>query len=537
MSVRENSAEYDVESHFEKEEEQGGLNGLHRDLKNRHIAMISLGGVIGTGLFLGTATSLHNGGPAGLLLGYAVIASVVISITNTLGEMIAYLPLPGGHIKLGERFVGSAASFAMGYNYWYNWTILLPTELSAAAVLMNYWVSSEQVSNAVWITIFLVIAIGINLFGAKAYGEAEFWFASIKILLVIGLIILGVIIDAGGVPTDKGNVIGVKYWIDPGPWAQYMDIPGATGRFLGFFSVLLNATFAFIGTEIVGIAAGEASNPRRNIPKALKKVYVRLIVFYIVGTFIIGLLVPSNDPEIATSTGTAKSSPFVIAITRANIKVLPHIVNACLVSSAWSASSSDLYISSRALYGLALAGNAPKIFTRVNRWGLPYVAMLFCSAFALLAYMGVNSGSNTVFMWFADMTSICGLITWYFIAITYLRFYKGMMAQGIDRSTLPFKCWGQPYVAIYVLVVLTIVLLFGGFQVFLHNHWDTATFVTTYLPLPVAPLLYFGYKFVKKTKTIAPSEMDFYSGLAEIEKLAEQEARPTTLMGQFFDAL
>ncbi|ORX57550.1 amino acid permease [Hesseltinella vesiculosa] len=513
-----------------------GTNQLHRQLKNRHIAMISIGGVIGTGLFLGTATSLHNGGPAGLLLGYIVMGTIVFCIMNTLGEMIAYLPVPGGHIKLAERFVGPAMSFAMGWNYWYNWVIVLPAELSAASVLVNFWISPEQVSNAAWITIFLVIVVVINFFGARAYGEAEFWFASIKILTIIGLIILGIIIDAGGVPTNP-DVIGVRYWHDPGPWVQYEGIPGSLGQFLGFFSVLLNAAFAFIGTEIVGIAAGETSNPRKNVPKAINKVYIRIIVFYILGTFIIGLLVPSNDPALTNGHGTAAGSPFVIAIERANIKVLPHIVNACLLSSAWSAASSDLYTSSRALYGLAVAGNAPKIFARVNKRGLPYISLFFCAAFAFLSYMGINAGSSTVFGWFANMTSVCGLITWYMIAITYLRFYAGMKAQGIDRNTLPFKSPFQPFSAYYVLFMLTIILFFGGWFVFLDGKWDTATFVTTYFPIPFAGILFLGCWAVRRTRFVSATEMDFHTGIAEIEEEAAAAEQPTTLMGRFFDAL
>ncbi|KAI8069715.1 amino acid transporter [Gongronella butleri] len=527
-------AEYEEPDH--QDFDPNDPNSLHRQLKNRHIAMISIGGLICTGLFLNTATSLHNGGPAGLLLGYITMGTIVYAVMNTLGEMVAYLPIPGGHIKLAERFVSPAFSFAMGWNYWYNWTIVLPAELSASAVLVNYWIGPERVNNAAWITIFLVVVVGINFFGARAYGEAEFWFASIKILTIVGLIILGIIIDAGGVPTNP-TVIGVSYWQDPGPWVQYKGIPGALGRFLGYFSVLLSAAFAFIGTEIVAIAAGETSNPRRNIPKAINKVYIRIIIFYILGTFIIGLIVPSNDPALTTHSGNAASSPFVIAINNANIKALPSIVNACLLSSAWSAASSDLYTSSRALYGLSIAGNAPKIFSRVNKRGLPYVSLFFCSSFAFLSFMGISESSNTVFGWFANMTSICGLITWLFIAITYLRFHAGMKAQGIDRSTLPFRSPLQPFLSYYVIVTLSIILFFGGWQVFLHDNWNTADFITTYLPIPFALILFVGCWLVRRSRFVSASEMDFHTGIAEIEEEAANEEKPTTLMGKFFDAL
>jgi amino acid transporter len=181
-------------------------------------------------------------------------------------------------------------------------------------------------------------------------------------------------------------------------------------------------------------------------------VYIRILLFYIGGVTIIGLLVPSNDPGLGLGSGTAAASPFVIAIKRSGIKALPQIINACLLTSAWSAASSDLYTSSRALYGLAISGNAPSIFKKTLRNGLPVTALIMSSAFSLLAYMGVHSGSGKVFNWFANMTSVAGLLTWFGISFTYIRFYAGMKAQGIDRKTLPFSSRMQPYAAWYAAI-------------------------------------------------------------------------------------
>jgi yeast amino acid transporter len=193
------------------------------------------------------------------------------------------------------------------------------------------------------------------------------------------------VLDLGGGPNH--DRIGFRYWKDPGPFTQYDGIAGAKGRFLGWLAVLTQAAFSYIGTEIVAIAAGEAKNPRRNLPKAIKRVYVRILIFYLGGTFIIGLLVPSNSTSLKLGHGTATASPFVIAIRTAGIKALPSIINAALLTSAWSAASSDLYTSSRAIYGLALSGNAPKIFMKTTRKGMPYVAVTFCSLFATFAYL------------------------------------------------------------------------------------------------------------------------------------------------------
>lgn len=231
---------------------------------------------------------------------------------------------------------------------------------------------------------------GDQLCRHSRFGEIEFWFCSIKILTIIGLIIVGVIITSGGGP--DGEAIGFRYWNQTGGFVQYQGIEGAKGRFLGFFSVLINAAFAFIGTEITAIASAEAADPRRAVPRAIKTVWIRLVVFYLCSAFVIGLLVSPTDLSLSLGTAAAKS-PFVIAIKNAGIKVLPSIINAALVTSAWSAGIADLFISSRALYGLAYRGHAPKIFLKTNKTGLPWVCVLLGGAFSLLSFMAAATGS------------------------------------------------------------------------------------------------------------------------------------------------
>ncbi|KAJ7095083.1 amino acid permease [Mycena belliarum] len=516
-----------------------GEHKLVRQLKNRHIAMISIGGVIGTGLFLGTATALRNGGPIGLLLGYLAVGSITYSVMISLGEMVAYLPIPGGHIKLAERFVDPAFSFTMGWNYWYNWIIILPAELSAAAVLINYW--HPNVNSSVWITIIMIVVVAINMCGAGVYGEAEFVFASIKIITITGLIILGIVIDLGGGPDH--DRLGFRYWKNPGPFAQYNGIAGVKGQFLGWWAVMTQAAFSYIGTEIVAIAAGEAKNPRRNLPKAIKRVYIRILLFYIGGVIVIGLLVPSSDDGLKLGTGTAASSPFVIAITRSGIKALPSIINACLLTSAWSAGSSDLYTSSRALYGLAAAGNAPRIFLKTLPNGLPIVSIIFCSLFSCLAYMGVTAGSGKVFGWFSNMTAIAGLLTWFGICLTYIRFYKGMKAQGYDRTHLPFASRLNPFAAWYAMIFCLFICFFSGWATFLKGKWDVATFVTNYLPLAMFPVMYLVTKiYYWKKRGIAFAwkayeDLDFVTDIAEIEAETYEDPPPRNKLEAFWQWL
>lgn len=509
----------------------GQKNGEHLQhaLKPRHVAMISIGGVIGTGLFLGTANSLKNGGPVGLWLGYIVMGSVCFAVMQCLGEAVSYLPVPGGHIRLADRFVSPAMAFALGWNYWYNWVIVLPAELSAAAVLISYW--DPHTSPAVYITVCLVVVVAINLLGARVYGEAEFWFCSIKVLTIVGLIILSFLIDVG---VGNQGVLGFHYWKHPGPFVQYNNIAGSLGRFLGFWSVLINAAFSFIGTEITGIAAGEARNPRKAIPSAIRKVFWRILLFYILGTLAISVICPSDAPDLSFKSKTATKSPFVIAIKAAGIKGLPSVINAALLTSATSAASSDLYTSSRALYSLALNGQAPRIFARTNRYGLPYLSVIVSILFSLLAYMSVKTGSGTAFGYFANLTSVCGLVTWSVIGCLHLRFRTAMKAQGVSDDVLPYKAplskwFSGKFFSYYTIGWTLLVILFCDWSVFLNGNWSTSDFITNYFPVPFFGVLYafgawrWGGKFRKA------EEIDLHTGLQTIIDNEVEEPVPKNL--------
>ncbi|KAF8552180.1 amino acid permease [Imleria badia] len=471
-------------------------------LVNAHVNVPSIGGVIGTGLFLGTASALMNGGPVGMLLGYIFVGTICYSVVITVGEMIAFLPVAGGHIKLAERFVDPAFAFAMGWNLWYNWTVLITfsPELTAAATILDFW--DHKVNNAVWITMCLVVVVSINILGVEAYGEAEFWFCSIKVITITGMITLGIVLDLGGGPNH--DRIGFRYWKNPGPFVNFDGIGGVKGNFLGWSRVVTQAAFSYVGAEM---AAAEAKNPRRNVPKAVRRVYFRLLVFYIGGVFVIGLLVPSNNPLLDINSENASAAPFVIAINQAGIKGLPSIVNAAVLSSAWSAASSDLYIASRGLYGLAASHSAPKIFLRISRSGLPYVSVAFCACFSLLAYMAIgNNSSGMVFSWFSSMVATCGLTTWFGIGVIYLRFYSGL-----------------PWWAIYASAVA---MIFSAWEVFLRDEWSTVTFVTNYLPIMLFPVLYVSAKVITGVHLVKASEMDFKSGTAEIDAVTHDDPPP-----------
>lgn len=216
----------------------------------------------------------------------------------------------------------------------------------------------------------------------------------------------------------------------------------------------------------------------------------------------VGLVVPSNDPDLGHSSGTASTSPFVIAATRAGIKVVPSIINAVVITSAWSSGNSNMLGGSRVLVGLANHGRAPKFFTRLNRFSVPWIAICLYGLFMCLGYMSLSATASTVFDWLQDLVSITTLTNWMTILITYLRFYYGCKKQGIPRKSLPWATPLQPYISWAALIILSLFLITGGYSTFIKGHWDNETFVSSYINIPLFLILYFTYKFVCKTKIV-----------------------------------
>lgn len=255
-------------------------NNLSRGLRQRHIQMIAIAGAIGTGLFLGLGGSIQTGGPLGALLGYATVGLIVCAVQFALGEVAALLPVTGSFVRHAEFLVDPAFGFAIGLNIVYGNLLSVPAEISAICVLFRFW---TDINPAVWICIFIAITFVVGISFVGIYGEVEFFFACLKILLVVFLIIFGLVIDLGGIPGQER--IGFRYWKQPGPFVEYITT-GAWGKFLGYWAVMTNAVFSFAGVESLAMAAAETQNPRRNIPKACKKVFARVLIFYILaGTF------------------------------------------------------------------------------------------------------------------------------------------------------------------------------------------------------------------------------------------------------------
>ncbi|KAL8276934.1 hypothetical protein RQP46_010662 [Phenoliferia psychrophenolica] len=516
----------------------GGVEeGLHRNLEARQITMIALGGAIGTGLIIGSGSALARAGPVGMLIGYVIMGAVCYSVMISLGEMATYLPGKRGFAGYLSRFADPALGTALGYNYLFKYLIGTPNNLTAASLgnvplpsfrgnepvadvgllaqVVQFWIEPSRFPIAAWISIFIVVIVAINCCGVRVFGEVEFWMSLFKIITLTGLIIFGIVIDLGGGPSH--DRIGFRYWKHP--FSHYL-LKNDTGVFLGVWAVMVNALFAYMGCEMTGVTFGEARNPRKAVPAAIRRTFWRLLISYIGSIFVVGLIVPYNDPRLLAAnkkSNSASASPFVVASTVAGVKVLPQILNACILVFVLSAANSDLYIVSRTLYGLATERKAPSIFLRCNRFGVPYVALAFCSLFIALAYLNVSQASKVVFGYFTAVVTMFGAITWMGILYAHIRFMQALKAQGISRDTLPYKAWGQPYLAWTGLIITAIVAFFKGFDSFIPT-FNKKTFITNYIGLPVFVAIWLGWKLWYGTTMISLRDVDLTSGRREIDE-------------------
>ncbi|KAH9957982.1 general APC amino acid permease, partial [Lactifluus volemus] len=510
--------------------DQSDLDRVQRRLKQRHVQM-SIAGTIGTGLFLGSGSALEGAGPLGALLAYLLVGTVAYSTLCSIGEMTALAPISGTFPHFAARWV--QPSFGAAVSSFSSTSITVPVEITAATILITFWDDNHKHQAGYTIVLCFLVCL-INVFGVRYFGESEFVFSIIKLTLITGLIFCGLIIDLGGGPDHKR--LGFTYWKNPGALAG----PGlvknkATDHFLGWVSVLVQAGFSFQGMELVAIAASETENPRRNISKAVRRVFWRIVIFYILGILITGMLVPYNDPNLLNGNGTATQSPYVIAIRRAGIHTLPSIINAAIFTSAFSAGNSFLFCSSRILYGLAVRGQAPRIFTYCTKNGLPIVAVLTCCCFSLLSFMNVSSGAAKVFNWFVNLSTTSGFFTWWSICWTYIQFWRGHKAQGLDRTKLAYWNPLQPGLAIWGVFWTTIFILVNGYKVFFV--WNTNDFLTAYINIPIFFTLWIGWTLYMRLPFWRPRDMDFVTGIPSVEETDAPEVPPRNLTEKIFNAI
>ncbi|KAK4134706.1 hypothetical protein BT67DRAFT_402605 [Trichocladium antarcticum] len=497
----------------------GSLVGdnTHRTLKARHIQLIGIGGTIGTALYVQIGKGVISGGPASLFLAFTIWCSFILAVTVGMAEMVTYLPISSPFIRFAGRYVDEAFGFAAGWNFFIFEAAMVPFEITACNVIIHYW--SDAVPAGGIIAIIVVLYGLINVLAVKYYGEVEFWAALGKMLLIIGLLIFTFIVMLGGNPL--GDRFGFRYWRDPGAFVEFYH-SGNLGRFMGFLQCLIQASFTIAGPDYVAMAAGEAENPRVVMPRAFNAVFYRLTTFFVLGSLAVGILVPSNDKEMneAFDSGApgAAASPYVVAMNRLNVRVLPDIVNAMVLTAAFSAGNSYVYCASRSLYGLALEGKAPAVFKQCTRKGVPLYSVLAVLCIAFLAFLQVSNSAAVVLQWFVNLVTASQLINFSVICVTYLRFHKALKAQGISRDTLPYRAMFQPYAAWYGLIGCFVMAFLGGYTVFLPGKWDIPTFLFSYTMIALCPILYVGWKLFKKTKIIRPENVDLQKDLDEIDE-------------------
>ncbi|KAI8652733.1 AA-permease domain-containing protein [Fusarium keratoplasticum] len=507
-----------VESHTQGETVQS--NELKRDFKPHQVFMFSIACAIGTGLVIGSGSGLSRGGPGSLLIAYMVIGLTVFFVMTALGEMATFLPMNKGFGGYATRMVDPAFGFATGWNYFLKYIIATPTNLTATGLILQYW--RPDLNVAIWITVFGVLIITVNVLHVNSFGETEFWLGLCKVLIMTTLILSTLVVALGGGPNHDRS--GFRYWQEPGAFAEYLA-EGAKGRFLGWWACMVQACFAYTGTEVVGMTFGETPNPRKNVPRAVKQTFWRIAVFYILGILVLGMAVPYNSEKLIGATKQATSgaaSPFVVSVSMAGVGVFPDFINACLLVFTLSAASSDIYCSSRSLYGLAKDGQAPRLFAKARENGNPIYAVAAASACIALGYMNASKSSSTVFGYFVSLVTVFAVLNWVAILITHIRFRQALKAQGIATSDLPYEGFMQPYGSYFALFISILVIIFNGYDAFI-PHFKVDVFILKY----IGTIIFLGnvtwWKLVKKTTFWDAEAVDLATGRREFEERESHE--------------
>ncbi|OAA39001.1 general amino-acid permease GAP1 [Beauveria brongniartii RCEF 3172] len=495
--------------------------GLMRRLKGRHLQMIAIGGSVGAGLFVASGKALAVGGPASLLLAFSVVGIMLFCTCQALGELAVVFPIAGSFSSWSTRFLDPSWGFAMGWNYALQWLSVLPLEIIAASLTLDYW--SHSLPRSVFVTLFLAAILTINMFGVKGYGEAEYIFSMIKVIAVIGFILLAIVLNLGGTP--DGGYIGGKYWHEPGAFHN---------GFKGICSVFTTAAFAFAGTELVGLAAAETAAPRKSLPTAIKQVFWRITLFYVVALTLVGLLVPYDSPRLfgGTSPVDANTSPFVIAIEDAGIQILPSVMNAVILVAILSVGNSAVFGSTRTLAAMANLRQAPRILGYVDRKGRPLVAIFLAALIGFLAYLADLKQQQVVLEWLLTASGLSSIFTWGSICLCHIRFRRAWAAHGHEPGELPFQAqFGV--VGSYVGLALNCLVVVTQFWVGASpiNSENMAAreivqnFFLKWMGTPVVLLFFISHKLYYKTRYVKIEDLNVDTGRRQFNLpiLIEQE--------------
>ncbi|WP_168408296.1 amino acid permease [Acinetobacter indicus] len=469
---------------------------LQRKLGARHLNMIAIGGSIGTGLFLASGAIIANAGPGGALLAYALIGVMIYFLMTSLGELATHNPTSGAFFTYGSKYVEGGFGFALGWNYWYNWAITVAFELVAVQFIMKFWF--PDIPGFYWSALFLTVVFAINALTVKGFGESEFFFSLVKVLAIIIFIIIGLVMIAKIMMTPDVATFG--------NWSK------GEAPFVGGLSALIGvamiAGFSFQGTEMVGVAAGESKDPQKTIPIAIKQIFWRILLFYIVCIFIIGTLIAYDDPRLlqAAATDDVALSPFTLLYEQAGFAFAASVMNAVILTAILSAGNSGMYSSTRMLFDMARKGSAPKAFARLDPRGVPMNALYATTAIAALCFLTTFIGEEQVFNWLLNMSGMCGFIVWLGIAVSHYRFRKGYLAQGYKLEDLAYRAKFFPFAPWFAFTLCAIVVLGQNYQAVLEGEWLAV--LSTYIGILLFLAIWLGYKWKYKTKLIPYQQMD-----------------------------
>lgn len=455
---------------------------LEKKLEARHINMIAIGGSIGTGIFLASGYSIFVGGPGGALFAYALMAVVVYFLMTSLGEMSTYRPSSGSFCDYATQYVGKSFGFAMSYNYWFNWAITIAAEVSAAALVMSYWF--PQVNPVYFSLAFFALVFFANIFSVKVYGEIEYWLSFVKVAVIIIFIVLG------AASISQQPQFGVHNW-------QIGDAPFHHGWY-GFISVFLFAGFSFQGTELVGVASGETKDPEKSIPRSIKLVFWRLTLFYVLSIGVISLLLPFNDPQLAQQNNIT-ASPYTLIFLQIAGHYAANIMNFIILVALISAANASMYSSSRILWYMGQQGQTPAIFKNFNSHGVPIPALLITAVIGSLVFLSSLVGNGVFFNYVVQISSLCGFIAWFGIALSHYQFRRKILPQLGGTKILKYHAKFYPWAQIISMLVI-IFVVFAQF-ITLGAHSGIIDFIMLYSSVILFILIYLLHKLVLGKRT------------------------------------
>lgn len=461
----------------------GKQTQLKRAMKSRHLFMMSLGGIIGTGLFLGSGYAIGEAGPSGAILAYLVGGLLMYLAMVCLGELSVVMPVSGSFQAHATKFIGPATGFVIGWIYWLSWALYVGLEFVAAGVLMKRWFPDVPVW--IWCALFVIILFSINSLTTRSFAETEYWFAGIKVLTVILFIIIGLGAIFGIIPMNSEPAPYLSHFIGDGLFPS-----GMTGVFISMMTVI----YAFQGSEIMGVAAGETEDPEKNIPKAIRNIVFRVLIFYVLAIYVLSSLVPWQKAGVL-------ESPFVTVFDMIGIPYAADIMNFVILTAILSVGNTGLFACTRILFSLSESGMAPSIFAKLNKRGVPSYALLITLVFALLSLLTSIVAANTLFVVLLAVSGVGGTLTWLAIAIAQLRFRKMYVRDGGKVEDLKFRVRLYPFLPILCILMCLMIFVFTAFDPTQRTslYWGGGFVIACYL------CYYFLYTR-RKDKTVIESE-------------------------------